>query len=212
MRIRPEPDWARAREAMVRDQIAARGVSDPRVLAALRRVPRHLFVPGDRRGAAYEDRPLPIADGQTISQPYVVALMSELAVGPGTRRALDVGTGSGYQAAVLAELVPSVDSLEVSAGLAAEARARLDALGYADVRVHRADGRLGWEAGAPYDAIVVACAAPRVPAALLEQLAPGGRLVAPVGAVEQRLCLFEKLPDGRLERSFEGWVAFVPMR
>ena len=197
---------------MVRDQIAARGVSDPRVLAAVRRVPRHLFVPVDRRGRAYEDHPLPIGDGQTISQPYIVALMSELAVGSGARRALDVGTGSGYQAAVLAELVPQVDSLEISADLAGTARARLEALGYANVRVHRADGRLGWKPGAPYDTVVVACAAPRVPAALVEQIAPGGRLVAPVGRFDQRLHVFEKDSEGRLDSRFEAWVAFVPMR
>ncbi|MCE2391087.1 MAG: protein-L-isoaspartate O-methyltransferase, partial [Proteobacteria bacterium] len=142
----------------------------------------------------------------------ILAWMSELAVRADARAALDVGTGSGYQAAVLAELVPRVDSLELSADLARTARERLDALGYANVRVHRADARLGWSSAGPYDAIVVACAAPRVPEALLEQLAPGGRLVAPVGRYEQRLCVFEKDSDGLLESRLEGWVAFVPMR
>src|SRR5262245_2763056 len=204
--------WRDAREAMVRVQLRGRDIRDERVLAAMLRVPRHMFVPEELRAAAYDDRPLPIGSGQTISQPYIVALMTELVLGAAPRRALDVGTGSGYQAAVLAELFPEVHSVEIVPEHAARARARLAGSGYARVHVHRGDGREGWPDAAPYDAIVAACAARAVPDALVEQLAPGGRLVLPLGdETLQELWLIEKRADGGIERRACGGVAFVPM-
>jgi protein-L-isoaspartate(D-aspartate) O-methyltransferase len=211
--------WLGAREDMVRVQLRGRDISDERVLEAMRRVPRHEFVPEDLRHAAYDDRPLPIGYGQTISQPYIVALMTQLALGEPLAhasaplaRALDVGTGSGYQAAVLAELVPEVHSVEIVPELAARARARLSALGYTRVSVHDAEGRTGWPDAAPYDAIIAACAARELPDALVAQLAPGGRLVLPLGGTSfQELWRIAKRADGSLERKPAGGVAFVPM-
>jgi protein-L-isoaspartate(D-aspartate) O-methyltransferase len=204
--------WERARDEMVRVQLRGRDIRDERVLEAMRRVPRHAFVPGELRSAAYDDRPLPIGSGQTISQPYIVALMTQLVIGTEPRRALDVGTGSGYQAAVLAELFPEVWSVEIVAELAAQARARLAELGYRNVVVCDADGRLGWPDAAPYDAIIAACAARELPPALIAQLAPGGRLALPLGgASHQELWCVEKRADGSLERRSAGGVAFVPM-
>ncbi len=194
---------------MVREQFEARGISDARVLAALRKVPRELFVPPELRNLVYEDRPLPIGHGQTISQPYIVALMTELVTTPEDRRALDVGTGSGYQAAVLAELVPEVYTIEFVPELAAEARPRLDS--YANVFTRCGDGQRGWPEAAPFDAIIAACAAREVPDALIEQLAPGGRLVVPTGSAFQELILIDKDADGTVRRSSHGGVAFVPM-
>jgi protein-L-isoaspartate(D-aspartate) O-methyltransferase len=197
---------------MVRVQLAGRDIRDARVLEAMRRVPRHAFVPDDLRDVAYDDCALPIGHGQTISQPYIVALMTQLALPGMPRCALDVGTGSGYQAAVLAELFPEVHSVEIIAELAEAARDRLAALGYAGVHVHVADGRQGWPAAAPYDAILAACAAREVPPALIEQLAVGGRLVLPLGtAGYQELWCLEKRADGSIERWPAGGVAFVPM-
>lgn len=206
-----EPDaWTRRRERMVREQIEARGVSDARVLGALRGVPRHLFVPEAVRGVAYEDRALPIDHGQTISQPYMVAVMTEL-VRPAARdRVLEVGTGSGYQAAVLAGLVREVYSIERIPELAADARQRLAALGYGNVQVITGDGYRGLPAHAPFDAIVVTAAPPEVPPALVEQLAVGGRLVIPVGERSQLLRLVERTAEG-LEEQRLFPVAFVPM-
>jgi protein-L-isoaspartate(D-aspartate) O-methyltransferase len=201
-----------ARDRMVRVQLEGRDIRDSEVLAALRRVPRHEFVPEDLRRDAYEDRPLPIGYGQTISQPYIVALMTQLVLGGARGRALDVGTGSGYQAAVLAELYEHVDSVEIVPELAREARERLARLGCERVTVHPSDGRLGWPDGAPYDAIIAACAAREVPDALVAQLAPGGRLALPLGGTWfQELWLIEKRPDGSIARSSAGAVAFVPM-
>lgn len=180
---------------------------------ALRRVPRHRFVPPELRNLAYLDRPLPIGEGQTISQPSLVARMTRLAdLQPG-ERALDVGTGSGYQAALLAELAAEVDSIEIVPALARLARERLESLGYANVRVHTGDGALGLPDRAPFDAIVVAAATPEVPPALLTQLAPGGRLVLPLGDPdeEQALVVVEKKRDGSIERRVAGLVRFVPM-
>lgn len=205
-------EFERARESMVRVQLEGRDIRDPRVLEVMARVPRHEFVPEALRWAAYDDRPLPIGHGQTISQPYIVALMTQLVLGEARGRALDVGTGSGYQAAVLAELYEHVDSVEIVPVLAFEARARLARLGCKRVTVHPADGRLGWPDGAPYDAIIAACAAREVPDALVEQLAPGGRLALPLGGYGyQELWLIEKRPDGTTTRSSAGGVAFVPM-
>jgi len=207
-----EPEFAQRRSKMVDHQLRARGISDPRVLEAMNRVPRHRFVPEELRPAAYEDRPLPIGLGQTISQPYIVALMTELARPQPDDRALDIGTGSGYQAAVLAELVDEVDSIEIHEELAEAAQARLKQLGYENVRAHQGDGYQGWPERAPYDLILLAAAPEHVPPALIEQLAPGGRLVLPVGeAGRQVLKLIEKEPDGSLTERRIVPVAFVPM-
>jgi protein-L-isoaspartate(D-aspartate) O-methyltransferase len=178
----------------------------------MRRVERHRFVPAAARDAAYGDQPLPIGHGQTISQPYIVALMTELArVGPGAR-VLEVGTGSGYQAAVLSLLAKEVYSIEIVAPLAAEAGLRLAALGYANVEVRAGDGYRGWPDRAPFDAILVTAAPPEIPRPLLDQLAVGGRLVAPVGAEwgVQELVVVERTPAG-LKRRAVAPVRFVPM-
>ena len=206
----PADEFEAARLRMVRTQIEGRGVRDPRVLAAMRKVPRHEFVPAAVRNAAYEDGPLPIGHGQTISQPYVVAVMTELAEPAPTSRVLEVGTGSGYQAAVLAEVAREVYTIEILAPLADEAGRTLARLGYDRVHVRHGDGHRGWPEASPFDAILVAAAAPEVPRALLEQLAPGGRLVMPVGDFDQELQVHRKTPEGiRLERAFP--VRFVPL-
>jgi len=206
-------DYTALRETMVREQLEPRGITDPRVLEAMRRVPRHLFVPEELRERSYDDRPLPIGGGQTISQPYIVALMTQAAVGPEARNVLDAGTGSGYQAAVLAELVEHVWSIEFVPELARTARERLRTLGYDNVTVAEGDAHEGWAEHAPYDAIVVACAPTEVPPALIDQLAPGAILVIPVGSYQegQSLERIEKLDDGSVSRSNLGGVAFVPM-
>jgi protein-L-isoaspartate(D-aspartate) O-methyltransferase len=209
----PEPDFAALREAMVREHLEARGVRAAAVLAAMRRVPRDQFVPAEMRAAAFDNRPLPIGRGQTISQPFIVALMTDL-LAPGAQdRVLEVGTGSGYQAAVLAGLCARVYSLERVATLAAEAQQRLAALGCDNVEVRAGNGYLGWPGQAPFDRIIVTAAAPRVPPALLDQLAPGGRLVIPLGEPweVQHLRLFEKAADGRVNARDVLDVAFVPL-
>jgi protein-L-isoaspartate(D-aspartate) O-methyltransferase len=198
------------RRRMVATQIEARGVRDPRVLEAMRRVERHRFVPAPVRDHAYEDRPLAIGHGQTISQPYVVAAMTEAArLHPGAR-VLEIGTGSGYQAAVLSLLVAEVWSVEVVAPLAVEAAARLEALGYRNVTVRAGDGYGGWPERAPFDAILVTAAPPELPRPLLDQLAVGGRLVAPVGEAEQELVVVTRTADGWSRRTLFP-VRFVPM-
>jgi len=196
---------------MVDRQLRARDIDAPRVLEAMERVPRHRFIAAAFADQAYEDHPLPIGRDQTISQPYIVALTTQLARPCATHRALDVGTGSGYQAAVLAELVQQVYSVEVLPRLAQEAKARLAALGYDNITLRCADGAHGWSEHAPFDVIVVAAAPAEVPAALLEQLAPGGRLVIPIGSRHQTLTLFEKRADGSLQRRDAAAVRFVPM-
>jgi protein-L-isoaspartate(D-aspartate) O-methyltransferase len=201
------------RERMVAEQLEARGIEDGRVLEAMRRVPRHLFVDAELQDHAYEDTPLPIGEQQTISQPYMVALMSEtLALRPG-ERVLEVGTGSGYQAAVLAELGGSVITLERLPMLAERARRVLGALGYLDrVTVEVADGSRGWPAGAPYDVIVVTAAAPAIPRPLVPELADGGRLVLPMGEEElQMLVRIRRTPAGLVEDCL-GACRFVPLR
>jgi protein-L-isoaspartate(D-aspartate) O-methyltransferase len=206
----------RARAEMVRRQIEARGVKDPAVLAALRAVPRHRFVPLALAGEAYADRPLPIGEGQTISQPYIVALMTELLrVSPG-QRVLEVGTGSGYQAAVLAALGLEVFSIEIVASLGRQAAALLAALGYERVQVRIGDGYRGWPERAPFAGILVTAAPDHVPRPLLEQLAPGGRLVIPVGEGVQQLEVHRRLPEDGPEgpvyvREVVLPVRFVPM-
>jgi protein-L-isoaspartate(D-aspartate) O-methyltransferase len=203
---------ARTRELraqMVSEQIEARGVHDSRVLAAMRAVPRHRFVPEAQQRYAYADSPLPIEDDQTISQPYIVALMTELAqVKPGDR-VLEVGTGSGYQAAVLAQMGARVYSIEIVEGLARSARKRLAELGYA-VEVRHGDGYAGWPEHAPFDAILITAAPPAIPKPLEQQLAPNGRLVAPVGDGEQDLVVLTRTERGFERRSVIP-VRFVPM-
>src|ERR1700726_3761058 len=181
------PDgYGPARHEMVETQIRKRHVTDARVLECLERVPRHEFLPSEFRDRAYEDAPLPIGEGQTISQPYIVAAMTAALRLQGSERVLEIGTGFGYQAAVLACLAREVFTMEFRAELATEAAERLARLGYPNVHVHCGDGKLGLPEFAPYDAILVAAAAPSVPAPLLVQLAEGGRMVVPVGAVENQ--------------------------
>jgi len=186
---------------------------DPRVMAAMAAVPRHLFVPEQEERYAYANGPLPIGHGQTISQPYIVALMTDLLECGPEDRVLEVGTGSGYQAAVLSLVVGRVYSVEIIGALAAEASARLARLGYHNLEVRHGDGGEGWPEHAPFDGILVTAAAPAVPPALIEQLAPGARLVIPVGPRygHQRLLTVERRPDGSLERRDILGVAFVPL-
>ncbi|MDJ0846853.1 MAG: protein-L-isoaspartate(D-aspartate) O-methyltransferase [Myxococcota bacterium] len=195
---------------MVRDQIEARGVRDPRVLAALRKVPRHELVPEAQRSYAYEDRPLPIGHGQTISQPYIVAIMTEHLDLQGDERVLEVGTGSGYQAAVLGELAKEVYSIEIVEPLAERAGKDLARLGYPQIQVRHGDGYRGWPEHAPFDAIIVTAAPDHVPQPLVEQLAEGGRLVIPVGRWAQDLLLVTRDAKGVHEQRLIG-VRFVPM-
>ncbi|MDQ7007764.1 MAG: protein-L-isoaspartate(D-aspartate) O-methyltransferase [Acidobacteriota bacterium] len=196
---------------MVEQQLRARDITDEAVLAAMARVPRHLFVPPDLAASAYRDSPLPIGHGQTISQPYMVALMTQLARAAPGKKALDVGTGSGYQAAVLAEIVDQVYTIEILPELAAEARRRLARLGYDKVVVRCGDGYAGWPEHAPFDLIIVAAAPGEVPEPLIEQLAPGGRLLIPVGETHQELVVISKSEDGTISRQAYGGVRFVPM-
>jgi protein-L-isoaspartate(D-aspartate) O-methyltransferase len=201
---------AAARTRMVVEQIEARGVKDPRVLAAMRRVPRHEFVPATERDAAYEDRPLPIGHEQTISQPYIVALMTDLAAPDAKARVLEIGTGSGYQAAVLAEVAREVYTIEIIDALAREAGRTLARLGYGAVHVRHGDGRLGWPEAAPFDAILVTAAGREVPPALIRQLAEGGRLVMPVGDDDQHLEVHTRTARGIDVRRVLP-VRFVPL-
>ncbi len=197
------------RIAMVETQIAGRGIRDPRVLAAMRKVPRHLFVPPSEVASAYEDRPLPIGSEQTISQPYVVAFMTEQLRLTGNETVLEIGTGSGYQTAILAELAAHVYSIEIRPELAKAAAERLKALGLTNVEVRAADGYRGWPEHAPYDGILVTAAPERIPPPLLEQLAPTGRMVIPVGAFYQELKVIERQGGGYTEKSVLP-VRFVP--
>lgn len=205
--------FAADRQRMVTEQIAAREVRDARVLQAMRDVPRHLFVPPDLQRQAYQDRPLPIGYDQTISQPYIVGLMTELARPSPADRALEVGTGSGYQAAVLSRLVSHVYTIEIVKPLARSAEQRLKTLGYANVTVRAGDGYAGWPDVAPFDIIMVTAAPDQVPAPLLTQLKPGGRLVIPVGPVSavQELQLIEKDNAGRTRTTRVAPVRFVPL-
>jgi protein-L-isoaspartate(D-aspartate) O-methyltransferase len=208
-------DMVRTIEVIARD--AGGGATptmlDAGVLDAMRRVPRHAFVPVELRNLAYDDRPLPIGYGQTVSEPYIVALMTDLLRLPRRGRALEIGTGSGYQAAVLAELGHQVYTIEIVPALAEQAAKRLSELGYATVHVRRGDGYFGWPEAAPFDAIVVTAAATQIPPPLLEQLKPGGRMVIPVGAtfLVQQLMLIEKLPDGTIRTEALLPVAFVAL-
>ena len=186
---------------------------DPRVMAAMGKVPRHLFVPHTRRHHAYENRPLPIGHGQTISQPYIVAIMTDLLKSAPHHKVLEVGTGSGYQAAILAELVDSVYSIEIIKALGKSAEKRLSELGYKNVDVRIGDGYYGWEQHAPFDAIVVTAAASHIPPPLIAQLKPGGRMMIPVGSrfLVQELLLVEKNDSGKVSTRQILPVAFVPL-
>ena len=205
-----DTDAAR-RAKMVETQIAARGVRDPRVLAAMRKVPRHRFVETAARGDAYGDHPVPIGNNQTISQPYIVALMTELLELPPHARVLEIGTGSGYQSAVLGEIAAEVYSIEILPDLARAAADKLKELGYANVEVRTGDGYRGWPEHAPFDGIVVTAAPERIPQPLIDQLAVGGRMVIPVGGFFQELKVFTKEKDGRITEKDVIPVRFVPM-
>jgi protein-L-isoaspartate(D-aspartate) O-methyltransferase len=207
----PGEDFAEARRAMVQTQLRGRDITDERVLEVMGKLPRHLFVPSDEKLRAYEDHPLPIGRGQTISQPYIVALMTQLARPAKGARALDIGTGSGYQAAVLSELVDRVYSVEILCPLADSARERLRSLGITNVEVRCGDGYRGWPEKAPFDVIIVAAAPDHVPKPLVEQLAPGGRMVLPVGRSAQELVVIDKARNGRVTQKSVLPVAFVPM-
>lgn len=204
-------DSTESREHMVRQQMEARGVKDARVLAAMRATPRHLFVPKALERRAYEDTPLPIGYGQTISQPYIVASMSEmLTVGAG-HRVLEIGTGSGYQAAVLARLAKEVYSVEIVPDLGKQAEMLLRQLGHGNVEVRIGDGYKGWPEKAPFDRIILTAAPPEIPQSLIDQLKNGGRLVAPEGQAWQELIVIDKDMTGNTKRRVAYGVQFVPM-
>lgn len=206
-------DVCASRDRMVREQIESRGITNAAVLAAMYRVPRHEFVPERWIDAAYEDHPLPIGHGQTISQPYIVALMTELLQLSRGAKVLEVGTGSGYQAAILAEVGAEVYSIEILEPLAKESADRLRRLGYNKVHVKQGDGYLGWPEHAPFDAIIVTAGADNIPPPLVKQLKPGGRMVIPVGEAhgEQMLMLVEKGLDGKVTTHNVAPVLFVPL-
>lgn len=207
-----EAQYYRLREAMVSRQIRARGVRNPAVLKAMLEVPRHLFVPSALRSEAYEDYPLPVGGGQTISQPYIVALMTQSLALKSGDRVLEVGTGSGYQAAVLSRIVGEVYSVEINADLADQAARRLKDLGFGNVRVRTGDGFFGWPEKAPFDGIIVTCAVPETPRPLFEQLAEGRNLVIPLGppgSVQELTIITKKRGQPRAEKVLD--VRFVPM-
>jgi protein-L-isoaspartate(D-aspartate) O-methyltransferase len=207
----PVVDLGSERQRMVQEQLMPRGVHDERVLAAISKVPREEFVPQDSRAASYTDQPLPIGYGQTISQPYIVAFMTEQLHPSSSDRVLEIGTGSGYQAAVLAELVAEVYTIEIIEPLAKTAEATLQRLGYKNVRVKVGDGYKGWPEHGPFDAITVTCAPDHVPQPLIDQLKEGGRMIIPVGSFgDQELYLLEK-KNGELQRRGVLPVRFVPM-
>ncbi len=206
----PEDEFKTQRSNMVEVQIRARGVKDDRVLAAMRKVPRHLFVPAELRPYAYGDEPLPIGEGQTISQPYIVAYMTAALELKGTEKVLEVGTGSGYQAAVLAEIVPVVFTVELISLLSEKAQTVLESLGYTNVRYRIGDGTHGWKEEAPFEAIMVTAAAEAVPKKLQEQLAPDGRMIIPVGVGFQELVLIRREGNGFRKKKLLP-VRFVPL-
>lgn len=195
---------------MVSAQIEFRGVRDERVLAAMQKIPRHLFVPDRQRNNAYRDEPLSIGEGQTISQPYIVAYMTEALELKSTDRVLEIGTGSGYQTAVLAEIVREVNTVEVVAGLSRKAQTLLHDLGYINISFLVGDGNAGWPDHQPYDAVLVTAAPEKIPPALQSQLEPGGRLIAPVGVLNQELVLVRREGDRFISKSLIS-VRFVPL-
>lgn len=210
-RAAEQPDeYARRRMNMVDNQIRARGIRDPRVLEVMRKVPRHEFVPAEQAANAYDDNPLPIGLGQTISQPYIVAYMTEqLQVTPQSK-VLEIGTGSGYQAAVLGELAKEVYTIEIVADLARRSKDTLARLGYTNIHVKAGDGYRGWPEQAPFDRIIVTAAPDHVPQPLVDQLAVGGRLIIPVGDYYQQMLILTKTPRGVVEEKTID-VVFVPM-
>jgi protein-L-isoaspartate(D-aspartate) O-methyltransferase len=208
---KPESAYLLPRKRMVEQQLSQRDIRDERVLSAMSQVERHRFVPDELVAEAYDDNPLPIGYGQTISQPYIVALMTQLVRPKSTDRVLEIGTGCGYQSAVLAELVKEVYSIEIVEPLAVQARQRLADLDYRNVHVRAGDGFQGWKEHAPFDVILVAAAPAEIPPPLLDQLAIGGRLIIPVGVGAQQLKLVEKLPNGQFRESIVADVRFVPM-
>jgi protein-L-isoaspartate(D-aspartate) O-methyltransferase len=204
-------DYASLRESMVTEQIIARGIRDAGVIEAFRSVPRHDFMPAKYAGSAYEDHPVPIGEGQTISQPYMVALMTKCLALKSGEKVLEIGTGSGYQTAILAEIAKEVNSVERIGALAEAASAVLRKLGYDNVRIKTDDGTIGWKEHAPYDGIIVTAGAPQIPKSLLAQLSDGGRLVIPVGGeFGQVLTLVERKGDAIEKRELCGCV-FVPL-
>ena len=205
-----EAECTRLRERMVREQLQARDIVDPRVLEAMLKVPRHEFVPKDFVRSAYDDNALPLKLGQTISQPYIVAYMTQALGLKGTERVLEIGTGSGYQAAVLAEIVPEVYTIEILPELQEKASAVLAKLGYRNIHFRTGDGYMGWPEHAPFDSIIVTAAPEDVPQPLIDQLKEGGRLVIPVGVISQELMVITKEKDGITRRSTIP-VRFVPM-
>jgi len=203
--------YEKVRQRMVREQVVARGIKDQKVIHAMLNVPRHLFVPANYERMAYEDRPLPIGEGQTISQPYIVALMTETLDLNKKMKVLEIGTGSGYQAAILAKIVREVYTIEIIESLGEKAENLLSDLGYDNVHVKIGDGYKGWPAKAPFDAIIVTCAPTDIPQPLKEQLKEGGRMIIPVGgSIVQELALLEK-KKGKLEKKVVAPVRFVPM-
>lgn len=211
--VQQEKDFVQRREEMVKTQIEKRGVKDAATLAALRKIPRHLFVPKSIIDDAYEDRPLPIGYGQTISQPYIVAYMTEIVKPQPGHRVLEIGTGSGYQAAVLSEIVKEVYTIEIIDSLGSQARNRLSKLNHKNVTVKTGDGYYGWKDKSPFDAIVVTAAAEHIPPPLIEQLKEGGRMIIPVGSpfMVQQLMLVEK-KGGKVRSSSMMPVRFVPFK
>ena len=202
-------DFAQARERMVQEQLVSRGINDPSVLRAMAKVPRHLFLESELWDQAYEDHPLPIGENQTISQPYMVALMAEALGLKGTERVLEIGTGSGYLAAVLSELCAEVFSVEMVPALAVNARTLLKSLGYRNVSVLAGDGTLGWEEHSPYDAVVISAAAPCIPRPLLEQLKIPGYLVFPMGEKELQTLVRIRKDSGGIREEYFGECQFV---
>ncbi len=208
-----ERGFTSARQRMVEEQIQGRGITDGRIAAAFLKVKRHLFVRPQDLAAAYGDHPLFIGEGQTISQPYIVAVMTYVIAPAGRRRVLEIGTGSGYQAAILAELVPEVCTIEILPNLAERARRTLDSMGYRNIRFKTGDGYLGWKEHAPFDGIIVTCAPDHIPPPLIEQLAVGGRMVIPISYSSgvQDLILIEKDARGKLRQTDLIAVQFVPL-
>jgi len=204
-------NFVRARERMVEEQLANRGITDVRVLAAVAKVERHTFVEEALRARAYEDKPLPIGERQTISQPYMVGLMTQTLELRGDERVLEVGTGCGYQTAVLAELAGTVFTIERIAALAATARLRLEASGYTNVVARVGDGTLGWSEAAPFDAVIVTAGTPQVPRPLIAQLAEGGRLVFPIGEEELQTLVRIRKDEGGLREEYFGDCCFVKL-
>jgi protein-L-isoaspartate(D-aspartate) O-methyltransferase len=208
-----EAEFTARREKMVKEQILERGITDARILNAFRHIPRHLFVAPQYRDQAYGDFPLPIDEGQTISQPYIVAIMTYAIVPEKNKKVLEIGTGSGYQAAILAELVDEVYTIEINDKLARQSKKLLNNLNYRNIHCRTGNGYLGWPEAAPFDGIIVTCAPDKIPPPLIEQLAIGGRMVIPIrySSDIQDLLLVEKLANGKLKKTNLIPVLFVPM-